>query len=242
MNAPEDFEEYDLTLVREHYAQQKTLSRASFAFKAGAGALLAGAGIGLAAYGISFAIEPKVITTERTIVTEKVVEVDKPIITERVVTVDKPIITECVIQAPAPAPLPLPAEPLETGRRMTPQEFQNSSTYQDAPKCRGRLISHIAGQMKFADGSVCKDALPSGEIDTRLTTTENDNEQVVCNKSGAKFPNGKDQFYCWALHNGKVTMVPGYRAPQQVRNSNPFMGNQIDLGAEFDSLFDRGAN
>lgn len=229
MSAPVDFEEHDFSLLDKEAARQKTLSRANFAFKAGAGALLAGAGVGLAAFGISYAITPKIIETTKVVTETKIERVEIPKIVEvpKVVEVPKIVETTKVVEKaapPAPANQPSPAP--EPGQPMTKQDFQNTKMFREATKCKGVLVSHIRGVMTFADGSTCRDAMADGSHDPRLTTTRNDGESVVCNDTGRRFSNGKPQWLCYALHNGKVEAVPSYREaatnPRDAESDDPF--------------------
>ncbi len=210
MTAP-DLEEHDFSLLHAQSARSNMRSRADLVLKSGGAALLVGAGVGLAAFGLSYLVEPKIITTERVVVQKEIEKVEIPKIVEKetVKIVEVPKVIDRPVPAAPPQPLPK-------------TDFKKTKMYSSANKCKGVLVSHIRGEMKFENGTSCFDAYPDGTKDTRLTTSRNNGDDVVCNDTGNLFENGSPEWRCYALHNGKVEPVADYRtASSNARNAPP---------------------
>lgn len=227
----DDVEEvHDFSLLEAEDKRRSKSNTARAIVSSGIAALLAGAGVGLAAFGISFVIQPKIIETTKVVTETKIerVETEKPIVTEKVVTVDRPVVTEKMVQAPAAPLQPLPAAkpqqttpPPEPGQQMSKGEFQNTAMFRDAAKCKGVLVSHIRGVMKFQNGSECYDAHEDGSRDDRLTTTRHDGDMTTCNETGRSFPNGRPEWRCYALHKGMVEDMSYNRASRVKQHDSP---------------------
>jgi hypothetical protein len=215
-------EEHDYSLLRSH-------ARSNTILKTGAAALLTGLGVGAAAFGISYAIQPKVIETTKVVTETKIERIEIPKIVEKEVikTVEIPkIIDRPVAAAPPPATKP-PTPAPEPGQRMSKNEFENTSMYRDADKCKGVLVSHIKGVMTFENGSTCRDVYEDGRLDPRLTTSRNDGDLVTCNDTGKRLPNGKPMWNCYALHNGRIESVGNYPTATAAQRNPALQNNDL---------------
>jgi hypothetical protein len=165
--------------------------------------------------------QTKVVEIPKIVTETKVIE--KPVVTERVVQIpvavppppSPPQPAKSDVMAPVPARIaperevataaPPPPLPNPTpGQKMTPADFKRTEMFQTAEKCHGKLLSHIRGVYKFADGSECFDANADGSVNPSITSTKYNGDTVACNLTGRTYPNGNSERACYAVHNGRI--------------------------------------
>jgi hypothetical protein len=198
--------------------------------KTGYAALAAGMGIGVAAFGLSFLLKPKVIETTK-VVTEtktvevpKIVEVPKVVETTKVVEVPKLVENTKVVEVPkiiqTPTPIPQPPSPPapKPGDHTTPDNFTGSEDYKNT-LFRGKLVSHMNGEIKFDNGRVFFDMHSNGTRNYSINNQRHNGDFAYCAQDGNKFPDGSDAYHCYALHNGVVEHL-SQRSPNSDRSTN----------------------
>jgi hypothetical protein len=200
-------EEHDYSALEANTRSIEAKSKGRLFVSMGLAALAAGAGVGLAAFGLSFALEPKVITVEKPVVTEKLVLVDKPIITEKLVTVDRPVVVEKSVPAPqaqAQSPSASPPAP-KVGDKSSAERFEQSEAFQSA-EFHGRISSFDAGKLVFENGRYFEMSDSAGRPVGRPTTSRYNGDLAYCRHEGY-FAGGREIWPCHALHKGVVENV-----------------------------------
>lgn len=206
--------EFDYSALDAHTKSINARSKARVILAIGVASLAAGAGVGIGAWGISHLIEPKVVTVEKPIIQKEIerVEIPKIIEREKIVTVEVPKIVEKQLQPPEqPAPInpppmraPVPKKPAApVGAPSSEQAFVNSQEFADA-EIHGRIASHNAGVIQFANGQQRFDAYPDGSHDPRLSTNRHNGDYGFCRRLPGEFPNGNPRWDCRVLHRGVV--------------------------------------
>lgn len=223
--------------------------------KSGGAALAGMTGIAAIIAALSLWHKPEIIHDTKLVEQTKVVEVPKIIETTKVVEVpkiiEKPVerVVERVVEKPqrrqpepinltpppaAQPPAPPPVAAPTPGEAMTPEQFKQTDMFATAPKCNGKLLSHVKGVLTFAGGSKCYDAMGDGSVDPRVTTTHNDGDLVTCNATGKIYPTGKPEMACYALHAGRVEDIRN-----ATRRFDAFQGdNFAGIDQSFQELFD----
>jgi len=213
----EILEVHDTSALDAITKEREAISRSRVLVASGVGGLLFGLGCAAALWGWSKVREPKIITTEKVVVTEKVVTVDKPIVTEKVVTIDKPIVTEKIQRVEVPTPMPQQPQPTYTppstpsytptpnvGDKTSENQFKNSEGYQTT-QVRGKIVSHVNGVLTFDNGEKFFDMNSNGtDVDRSVSNPRHNGDTGYCNRTGQKLANGMDGVMCYALHNGVV--------------------------------------
>jgi len=201
-------------------------------FKTGLAFLAGGLGIAAATAAANYTQEPKVVEVPKLVEVPKVVFIDKPLIVDKPVIVEKPVerIVEKPVFVPAPqAARPLPQQTLPAvapahvppaGSSQPLRQFKSSPEFTSAA-IKGRIVSHVAGVIRFDGGQERFDSFPSGETDTRVTTQRHDGDFGYCRELGTHFPNGRPQWECRVLHNGVVENVKPPFLPQVPQPREP---------------------
>ncbi len=122
-----------------------------------------------------------------------------PKIVENTKVVEVPKIIEKPVLPPPAPPAPAP----KLGERSTVENFTGSEDYKNTVY-RGKIVSHMNGEIRFDNGQSFLDSFADGTRDFSVNNRRHDGDFAYCSQNGNKFPNGSASYYCYALHNGVV--------------------------------------
>ncbi len=171
--------------------------------KTGYAALAVGVGVGVAAFGLSYLVPPKIIETTKVVTETRTVEVPKIVEAPRIIETTKVVEVPKIIEKPVLPPSAPPAAAPGPGERTTVENFTGSDDYKNTVY-RGKMVSHMNGEIRFDNGQSFLDVFPDGTRDFSVNNRRHNGDFAYCAQNGNKFSNGRASYYCYALHNGVV--------------------------------------